>query len=178
MPPTGNMIWPFFGQTIFAQMAEEGEESTTPVNGAGATLPAKDSQASRDDDKGDGEESIAMKLSTLWELGFKDDESNLALLKKLNYNLEGTIDTLLQGNSTEESQPAIPASVPTKRKKFGRARSVDSGLAVSVGSGDDGTTNARVVVATSTSSSTLIVDNEDYGCLICYNESPSHWQVG
>lgn len=100
MPPKEVTSWPFFAQTIFELM--EGDQMKPVVaptqNGQGDAPPPPSKET---------DESIAIKLSTLTELGFADDNVNVEILKKYNYDLEATINALLTG-ITSTPNSAVP----------------------------------------------------------------------
>jgi deltex-like protein len=58
-------------------------------------------------------ESMALKLSTLWDLGFDDDAFNADMLKRFDYNLERTIDFMLDGVASSAAAQSTSAAAPS-----------------------------------------------------------------
>jgi len=94
LPVARDNVWPLYARTLFQGMENDELNSITMGNTSSYVTKRPPSKA-----------SITTMVTQLNNLGFLDDTLNLTLLEIYDYNLEETIDSLLEGAAT-----AIPVT--------------------------------------------------------------------
>ncbi|XP_021968355.1 uncharacterized protein LOC110863369 isoform X2 [Folsomia candida] len=98
LPPasSSSQPWPFFAGTIFSQMGV-GQQQPQPT--------VQDAVVDESDD------SVVDKLATLANLGFYDLDLNRELLKKFRYNIDQTVNYLLDHGDQQSVSPVQPIDI-------------------------------------------------------------------
>jgi deltex-like protein len=178
--------WPFFARSIFNLMKTD-EQQSPALPSITPAAPAQQQQQLLDPTMTD-DEAMALKLSTLWDLGFTDDTFNTATLDQFGGNLERTIDFMLQRVASSAagqlgSAPPTPFNQNANASSHGSTTSkIDKSISAAVAAamenakmkkGQSAAAAAAAPPSSSTSSAMLIDEPEK--CPICLEPTTTNW---